>query len=238
MALGANAQLITKSVYGAGLGLTGGVPVYRSSANYGGLAAANGWGYGANLGRVAGVGALRTGAILGGGALGYGTGALVAGGPAVYGAYGGYGGYGLGGAKVINTGLVGGGLVGGYGLGAAKVVNTGLVGGGLVGAGYGLGLGGASYGLANLNIARGVSVHQAGPVNAAVQTVSRTVDYRPVPYVGEPAVVQDVDVPPQESPLRINFQSKSSPLQITQGHIPGKRHILTALLTGTKFFAC
>ncbi|CAG2105039.1 unnamed protein product, partial [Medioppia subpectinata] len=76
--------------------------------------------------------------------------------------------------------------------------------------------------LANLNIARGVSVGQAGPINAAVQTISRTVDYRPVPYSGEPAHVQDIDVPPQESPLRINFQSKSSPLAVTQQHIPAE----------------
>lgn len=78
----------------------------------------------------------------------------------------------------------------------------------------------AAYGIA----ARGVSIHQAGPVNAAVHTVSRTVDYRPIPYSGEPATVQDIDVPPQESPLRINFQSKSSPLQVTQQHIPGLSH--------------
>jgi hypothetical protein len=185
----ANCQLLKSGLYGSGLGLygaglgvTGGIPVYRSSANYGGLYAANGWGYGANLGRVAGLGALRTsGSILGSGALGYGTGALVAGGLA---------------PAVSSYGL---GL--GYGLGS-------------------VGYTGASLG--NLNIARGLSVSQAGPVNAAVQTISRTVDYRPVPYTGEAPVVQDIDVPPQESPLRINFQSKSSPLAVTQQHIPAE----------------
>ena len=91
----------------------------------------------------------------------------------------------------------------------------------------------ASYGIAAPAIAgygvagRGLSVHQAGPVNAAVQTLSRTVDYRAVPYSGEPATVQDIDVPPQESPLRINFQSKSSPLQVTQQHIPGMRTMIS-----------
>jgi hypothetical protein len=192
----ANCQLLKSGLYGSGLGLygaglgvTGGIPVYRSSANYGGLYAANGWGYGANLGRVAGLGALRTsGAILGGGALGYGTGALVAGGLA---------------PAVSSYGL---GL--GYGLGSV---------------GYGLGsVGYTGASLGNLNIARGLSVSQAGPVNAAVQTISRTVDYRPVPYTGEAPVVQDIDVPPQESPLRINFQSKSSPLAVTQQHIPAE----------------
>lgn len=168
---------------GLGLGAVGGLPVYKSSANYGGLVAANGWGYGANLGRIGGLGALRTtGAIVGGGALGYGTGALVA--P----------GYGYAAKSVY----------------AAPAIST-------VGVAHAPAAIGA-YGIH----AKGLSVHQAGPVNAAVHTVSRTVDYRPVPYTGEPAVVQDIDVAPQESPLRINFQSKSSPLQVTQQHIPAE----------------
>jgi len=212
LALSANAQLITKSVYGtglghsvygAGLGLTGGVPVYSSSANYGGLLAANGWGYGANLGRVAGLGALRTtGAIIGGGALGYGSGALIAGGVPAYKtlAVGGV-------APAISTvGL-------GYGAVAPAISTVGL---------GGLAINQGAYGLGNLNVARGLSVHQAGPVNAAVHTLSRTVDYRAVPYTGEAPTVQDIDVPPQESPLRINFQSKSSPLAVTQQHIPAE----------------
>jgi len=95
------------------------------------------------------------------------------------------------------------------------LASTGLL-GGVSNLGY------TSAALSNLNIARGISVSQAGPVNAAVQTISRTVDYRPVPYTGEAPVVQDVDVPPQESPLRINFQSRSSPLQVTQQHIPAE----------------
>ncbi|XP_054156815.1 fibroin heavy chain-like [Oppia nitens] len=176
---GGNYGTYGSGLYGAGLGVSG-IPVYRSSANYGSLYGANGWGYGANLGRVGGLGAVRTtGAIVGSGALGYGTGALLAG-PATVGTT--------------------------YG----------------AGLGYGVGISGASHGLSGLNIARGVSVHQAGPVTAAVQTISRTVDYRPVPYSGEPATVQDVDVPPQESPIRINFQSKSSPLAVTQQHIPAE----------------
>jgi hypothetical protein len=85
---------------------------------------------------------------------------------------------------------------------------------------YGTGYTTASLG--NLNIARGLSVSQAGPVNAAVQTLSRTVDYRPVPYTGEAPVVQDIDVPPMESPIRINFQSRSSPLAVSQQHVPAE----------------
>ena len=200
-----------------------------------------GLGYGANLGRVATLGNIGYGSsvISGvpsygvstyGSGLGYGIGGYGLGGAKVLNTgivgSGLYGGYGLGAAKVLNTGVVNTGLVGGYGLGAAKVLNTGVVNTGLVGGyGAGLGLNQAAYGLSNINIARGISVNQAGPVNAAVQTVSRTVDYRPVPYTGDAAVVQDIDVPPQESPLRINFQSKSSPLTISQGHIAGKRHI-------------
>jgi len=161
-------------LYGAGVGASG-IPVYKTSAHYGNLYGANGWGYGANLGRVAGIGALRTtGAIVGSGALGYGTGALIAGAPAV----------------------------GHYGMGAHTY--------------------GTYDHMPHMNIARGVSIHQAGPINAAVQTISRTVYYKPVPYSGEPATVQDIDVPPQESPLRINFQSKSSPLAVTQQHIPAE----------------
>jgi len=191
LAFAVAANAVAPAIYGAGLGLTGGLPVYRSSANYGGLVAANGWGYGANLGRVAGIGALRSGAIIGGGALGYGTGAIV-GSPAVS-AYGLGAGYGYG---------------AGYGLGA--------------GLGHTYGVGAAHYGLNNINVARGISVHQAGPVNAAVQTVSRTVDYRPVPYIGEAPVAQEVDVGPVEQPIKLNFQSKSSPLIVTQQHIPGE----------------
>jgi hypothetical protein len=182
--------------YGAGVsgGVVGGLPVYRSSALYGGLYGANNLGYGANFGRVAGLGALRTtGAIVGGGALGYGTGALVAGGLPAYGVA----------APAVST------------IGLAPAVSQ-------VGLGVSHGSLGVNQYLSNLNIARGVSVQQAGPVNAAVHTISRTVDYRPVPYSGEPAAVQDIDVPPQESPLRINFQSKSSPLAVTQQHIPAE----------------
>ena len=166
LALSANAQLITKSVYGTGIGLTGGIPLLRSHT-LGNL------GYGA-VGKTIIAGAPAISA--------YGVGV-----PAV--------------SKVAVNGLGYAGLGLGY---------TGLAGA------YG-----ANLGLAGLNIARGINVHAAGPVHAAVQTLSRTVDYTPVPYTGEPAVVQDVDVPPQESPLRINFQSRSSPLQVTQGHIPG-----------------
>jgi len=68
-------------------------------------------------------------------------------------------------------------------------------------------------------VGRGISVAQAGPIDAAIQTVSRTVDYRVVPYTGEPAAIQDINVGPQEQPIRINFQSKSSPVVVTQQHI-------------------
>lgn len=207
-----NCVQLNTGYYGAS-SLVGGIPVYRSSANYGGLYAANGWGYGANLGRVAGLGALRTGgAIIGGGALGYGTGALYAGGLA---------------APALSTVALGAPALSTVALGSPAVVAApalsqvalgGINAYGALNAGN---LGYTAANLGSLDIARGISVAQAGPVNAAVQTLSRTVDYRAVPYTGEAPVVQDIDVPPQESPLRINFQSKSSPLQVTQQHIPG-----------------
>ena len=59
------------------------------------------------------------------------------------------------------------------------------------------------------------------PVTAAVATVSRTVDYTPMAYSGEPAKTQVVNVPPNEQGLHINFFSKSSPLTVSQQHIPG-----------------
>jgi len=153
----------------------GGVPVYRSSALYGGSLYGGALGYGNGLGvaKVAGLGlgtgligagAIRsTGALIGGGALGYGTGGLIAG---------------------------------------VRPVGLGL----------------ANVGLANVGIAA-----SAAPVavNAAVTTLKRTVDYRPVPYSGEPIIPQVVDVPPSEQPVQLNFQSKSSPLIVSQQHIPG-----------------
>jgi len=63
---------------------------------------------------------------------------------------------------------------------------------------------------------------QSGPVNAAIQTIRRTVEHRPVPYSGEPVVPQEVIVEPSEQPVSIHFRSKSSPLIVTQEHIPGE----------------
>ena len=59
------------------------------------------------------------------------------------------------------------------------------------------------------------------PVTAAVATIRRTVDYVPVGYSGEPASTQVVNVPPNEQGLHLNFVSKSSPLTVSQQHIPG-----------------
>jgi hypothetical protein len=132
----------------------------------------------------------------------------------------------LGVAKVAGLGL-GTGLIG-----AGAIRSTGaLIGGGALGYGTGgliagvrpVGLGLANVGLANVGLANVGIAASAAPVavNAAVTTLKRTVDYRPVPYTGEPIIPQVVDVPPSEQPVQLNFQSKSSPLIVSQQHIPG-----------------
>jgi len=132
------------------------------------------------------------------------------------------------------------GLYGGYGTGLLGVNNLGIssysLGGlGSLGYGYGaglglgrvgaLGLGARAVGLGGVGLLGaygGIAQHGAGPVNAAVLSAGRTVDYRSVPFSGDAIVPQVVDVPPTEQPVQLNFHSKSSPLIVSQTHIPGE----------------
>lgn len=77
-----------------------------------------------------------------------------------------------------------------------------------------------------LNLAVGrAAVDVAQPVTAAVTSIGRKIEYIPMAYSGQPASTQLVNVPPNEQGLHINFVSKSSPLTVSQQHIPGKCHL-------------
>ena len=70
-----------------------------------------------------------------------------------------------------------------------------------------------------LSVAAQQSVH---PVNAAIQQVARTVEYRPVPYSDQPIVPQEVVVEPSDQPINIHFKSRSSTVRISQEHQGGE----------------
>jgi len=141
--------------------------------------------------------------------------------------------YALGGIPAYRS-VYGGSLLGAntFGLGGLGVARygglygSGLYGSGVLGSGvlgYGAGLGLRGYGIGGVGLlGSGISAASAHPVNAAVQTLARTVDYRAVPNTGEPIIPQIVDVPPSEQPVQLNFHSKSSPLIVSQHHIPGE----------------
>lgn len=77
-----------------------------------------------------------------------------------------------------------------------------------------------------LNMAVGrAAIDVAQPVTAAVTSLGRKIEYVPMAYSGQPASTQLVNVPPNEQGLHINFVSKSSPLTVSQQHIPGKCHL-------------
>jgi hypothetical protein len=120
------------------------------------------------------------------------------------------------GRSVYGAGLGGLGYGYGAGLGLSRVGALGLGLGGVATKAVGLG------GVGLLGNYGGIAASQAHAVNAAVQSLGRTVDYRAVPFSGEPIIPQVVDVPPTEQPVQLNFQSKSSPLIVSQTHIPGE----------------
>lgn len=60
------------------------------------------------------------------------------------------------------------------------------------------------------------------PVNAAIQQVARTVEYRPVPYSDQPIQAQEVVVEPSDQPINIHFKSRSSTVRISQEHQAGE----------------
>jgi hypothetical protein len=60
------------------------------------------------------------------------------------------------------------------------------------------------------------------PVNAAIQQIGRTVEYKPVPYSDQPIVPQEIVVEPSDQPINIHFRSRSSTIRISHEHIPGE----------------
>jgi len=144
---------------------------------------------------------------------------------------GGFGGYGLGNAGLGLSSYALGGVPSSYGLS----YGNGLGFGSGLASGYGVGLGSARYvsavaqpAISSVAVAQPVAVArpvhsaQVQQVTAAVISNPRTVEYKAVPYSGEPAVPQVIDVPPSEQPVQLNFYSKSSPLLVSQQHIAGE----------------
>lgn len=125
----------------------------------------------------------------------------------------------LGVARLSNVGL-GAVSVPSVGLGAVGVPSVGLSALSVPSVSVGA-VSVPSVSVGTVGVQRLSSSQQVVPVNAAIQSVGRTVEYRPVPNSGEPVVPQDVYVDPIDLPVNIHFTSKSSPINVQQTHIPG-----------------
>lgn len=113
----------------------------------------------------------------------------------------------------------------GSGLSAAKLTT-----------GYTTGYSAGSYGAGALNTfaAKAVQVpaynlltsHVSHPrqevVQAAVQQLGRTIEYKAVPYTDAPIEAQVIEVEPSEVPLHLHFKTRSSNLIASQSHIPSE----------------
>lgn len=71
-----------------------------------------------------------------------------------------------------------------------------------------------------------LTVHASQPrqevVQAAVQQLGRTIEYKAVPYADAPIEAQVIEVEPSEVPLHLHFKTKSSNLVASQSHIPAE----------------
>ncbi|KAI2805003.1 hypothetical protein BLOT_003992 [Blomia tropicalis] len=106
-----------------------------------------------------------------------------------------------------------------------SVVQSGLA-TGFLGGNYGLNYGYqqknvvAQKNVAFLDAGNRVSHQFESVVPAAVQQVSRTVEYKALPHVEQPIQHQVIEVEPSDNPVHLHFKTRSSTLSLSQSHTP------------------